>query len=86
MFKAPCKAVAREVDYRIDSLYPMAPPPCPRLYRVFEDGFVAIKYTINDFIAKGEVRTTSSPYGAPVIAVLKKTRELHIITDYSLLD
>ena len=78
MFEAPGKPVARAVDHRIDLIDPMAPPPCPRLYRMSEDELLAVKHTISDYIDKGWIRPSSSPYGAPVLVIWEKNgRALH---------
>ena len=72
MFEAPGKPVARAVDHRIDLLDPTTPPPHPRLYRMSEDKLLAVKHTISDYIDKGWIRPSSSPYGAPVLIIQKK--------------
>ena len=72
VFKAPGKPVARAVDHRIDLREPMALLPHPKLYRMLEDEIIAVKYTISDYINKGWIRLTSSPYGAPVLVIQTK--------------
>ena len=37
-------------------------------------------------MAKGWIRPSASPYGAPVIVIRKKTGELRIMIDYRLLN
>ena len=86
MFEAPGKPVARAVDHRIDLTDPMAPPPRPWLYRMSEDELLALKHTISDYIDKFWIRPSSSSYGAPVLVIQKKTRELRIVIDYHLLN
>ena len=86
VFEAPGKPIARAVDHRIDLLDPTAPPPRPRLYRMSEDELLAVKCTISDYIDKGWIRPSSSPYGAPVLVIRKKTGELRIVIDYRLLN
>ena len=84
VFEAPGKPVARAVDHRIDLLDPTAPRPCPRLYKVSEDELFAVKRTISDYINKGWIRPSYSPYGAPVLVIWKKMGELCIVIDYRL--
>ena len=86
VFEAPGKPVARAVDHRIDLLDPKAPPPCPRLYRMSEDELLAVKCTISNYVDKGWIRPSSSPHGAPVLVIRKKTGELRIVIDYRLLN
>ena len=85
MFEAPGKPVARAVDHRIDLIDPMAPPPCPWLYRMSEDELLAVKCTISGYIHKGWIIPSSSPYWVPVLVIHKKTGELCIVIDYHLL-
>ena len=66
MFEAFGKPKARAMDHRIDLIDPTAPPPCPRLYRILEDELLALKCTISDYIDKGWIRPSSSPYRALV--------------------
>ena len=86
VFEAPVKPVTRAVDHRIDLIDPMAPPPPPQLYRMSEDELLAVKYTISDYIDKGWIRPSSSPYGAPLLVIRKKMGELCIVIDYHLLN
>ena len=86
MFEALGKPVSRAVDHRIDLIDPTAPPPRPWLYGIPEDELLAIKCTISDYIDKGWIRLSSSLYGALVLLINKKMGELHIVTDYCLLN
>ena len=86
MFEAPGKPVARAVDHRIDLIDPTVPPPCPQLYRMLENELLAVKYTISDYIDQDWIKPSSSPYGAPVLVIHKKTGELCIVIDYGLLN
>ena len=51
-----------------------------------EDELLAVKRTISDYVDKGWIRPSSSPYGAPVLVIKKKTGELRIVIDYCLLN
>ena len=86
VFEPPSKPVSRPIDHRIDLIDPTAPPPRSRLYRMSEDELAAVKSTIDDYIDKGWIRPSTSPYGAPVIVIRKKTGELRIVIDYRLLN
>ena len=85
VFEAPGKPLSRAVEHRINLINPTAPLPFPRLYRWSEDEFLTVKYTISDYIDKGLIRPSSSPYGASVLVIHKKGGELHIAIDYHLL-
>ena len=74
------------MDHKIDLIDPDAPPPKPRLYRMNEEELIAVKQTIADYIDKGWIRPSTSPYGAPVIVIRKKTGELRIVIDYRMLN
>ena len=63
----------------------MVPPPRPRLYRMLENELISVKCTISDYIDKGWIRPSSSPYGAPILIIHKKIEELYIVIDYYLL-
>ena len=86
VFEKPGPPVSRSVDHRIDLLDPAALPPKPRLYRMSDDELQAVKTTIDDYLSRGWIRPSISPYGAPVIVIRKKTGELRIVIDYRLLN
>ena len=50
-----------------------------------EDKLKAIKSTIKEYLDKRWIKPSTSPYGAPVIVICKKTRELCIVIDYQTL-
>ena len=62
------------VDHKIKLLDPYASIPCPHLYHMSEDELKAGKATITDYIAKGWIHLSTSPYRAPVIVIYKKDR------------
>ena len=51
-----------------------------------EEELSAVKRTIGDYLEKGWIRPSTSPYGAPVIVIRKKTGELRIVIDYRMLN
>ena len=51
-----------------------------------EDELKAVKLTIKEYLDKGWIRPSTSPYGAPVVFIHKKTRELCIVIDYQMVN
>ena len=74
------------IDHKIELVDPSASPPHPCLYCMSEDELKAVKATIIDYLAKGWIRPSTSPYGAPVIVIYKKTGELHKVINYHMLN
>ena len=64
VLEGPGKLVARAVDHGIDFMDSMEPPSYLWLYRILEDDFFAIKYTISDCIEKLWIRPNLKIYGA----------------------
>ena len=86
VFDKPGKAVPHTVDHKIDLLDKSAVPPRPYLHGMSQDELKAIKLTIKEYLDKLWIQPSTSPYGAPVIVIHKKTRELHIVIDYQMLN
>ena len=86
VFESPGPPVSRSIDHKIDLLNPDVVPPRPRLYRISEEELAAVKKTLNEYLEKGWIRPSTSPWGAPVIIIKKKTGELRIVIDYRLLN
>ena len=61
-------------------------PPQPQLYRMSKGKLYAVKSMIADYLQKGWICPSASPYGAPVIVICKKGGALHIYIDYLLLN
>ena len=85
VFEPPGPPIACDIDHRID-LIADEQPPRPRLYRMSEEELAAVKSTITEYLAKGWIRPSASPYGAPVIVIRKKDGALCICIDYRLLN
>ena len=51
-----------------------------------EEELADVKSTIADYLQKGWIHPSASPYDAPVIVIHKKDRALHICIDYWLLN
>ena len=60
--------------------------PQPQLYRMSEEELAAVKSIIADYLQKGWIHPSASPYGAPVIVICKKDGALRICIDYQLLN
>ena len=82
VFDKPGKPISHTVDHKINLLDPSAVAPCPRFYCMSEDELKAVKLTIKEYLDKGWIQPSTSPYRAPLIVIRKKTRELHILIDY----
>ena len=85
VFEPPGPPIACDIDHRID-LIADEQPPQPQLYRMSEEELAAVKSTITEYLAKGWIRPSASPYGAPVIVIRKKDGALRICIDYRLLN
>ena len=77
--------IARDIDHHID-LIADEQPLRPRLYHMSEEELAAVKSTITESLAKGWIRPSASPDGAPVIVIRKKDGALRICIDYRLLN
>ena len=82
----PGKPVSHTADHKIDLLALSAVPPHPCLHHMSEDKLKAVKATIADYLAKGWIQISTSPYGAPVVVIHKKIGELHIVINYNMLN
>ena len=51
-----------------------------------EEELAAVKSTTANYLQKGWIRPSASPYGAPVIVIHKKDGALRICIDYQLLN
>ncbi|GBG91459.1 hypothetical protein CBR_g52414 [Chara braunii] len=52
------------------------------IYRMSEEEFEVLRAQLDDLLAKGWIRPSSSPYGAPVLFVRKKNKDLRLCIDY----
>ena len=75
----------REVDHKIE-LVPGAAPPSKAPYRMNQRELVELKKQLNELLAKGYIRQSKSPYGAPVLFVDKKGGKLRMCVDYRALN
>ncbi|GBG70282.1 hypothetical protein CBR_g6409 [Chara braunii] len=59
-----------------------AVPPRGCIYRKSEKELSVLRAQLDDLLEKGWIRPSSSPYGAPVLFVRKKNKELRLCIDY----
>ncbi|GBG72935.1 hypothetical protein CBR_g12657 [Chara braunii] len=97
VFGPPCGTVAGQVrrhlrvtyrcgaglaDLSMIILEAGAVPPKGCIYRMSEEELEVLRAQLDDFLAKGWIRPSSSPYGAPVLFVRKKNKDLQLCIDY----
>ena len=75
----------RGVDHRID-LEPGSRPPCKQTYRMSYSEMEELKKQLGEYLEKGQIRPSASPYGAPVLFVKKKDGSLRLCVDYRALN
>ncbi|GBG75967.1 hypothetical protein CBR_g21209 [Chara braunii] len=59
-----------------------AAPPRGCIYRMSEDELEVLRAQLDDLLDKGWIRPSCSPYGAPVLFVRKKNKDLQLSIDY----
>ncbi|GBG83202.1 hypothetical protein CBR_g36816 [Chara braunii] len=52
------------------------------IYRMSEEELSVLRAQLDDLLEKGWIRPSSSPYGAPVLFVRKKNKDLRLCIDY----
>ncbi len=75
----------RQVDHAIEMMPGMA-PPTKAPYRMSHEEFKELKVQLEELIAKGYIKPSKSPYGAPVFFVHKKDGTLKMCVDYRALN
>ncbi|KAJ9530390.1 hypothetical protein QJQ45_000755 [Haematococcus lacustris] len=63
-------------------LVPDSRPPVTPMYRLSKPEQEELKKQIKDYLAKGVIEPSSSPYAAPILFVQKKSGELRMCIDY----
>ena len=71
----------REIEFLID-LIPSTSPIAKRPYRMPANELAEFKEQIRELRAKGFIRPSSSPWGAPVLFIEKKDGTLRMCVDY----
>ncbi|GBG89561.1 hypothetical protein CBR_g49350 [Chara braunii] len=59
-----------------------AVPPRGCIYRMSEEELSVLRVQLDDLLEKGWIRPSSLPYGAPVLFVRKKNKDLRLCIDY----
>ncbi|GBG84261.1 hypothetical protein CBR_g38232 [Chara braunii] len=59
-----------------------AVPPRGCIYRMSKEELSVLRAQLDDLLEKGWIRPSSSPYGAPVLFVRKKNKDLRLCIDY----
>jgi hypothetical protein len=75
----------RAVDHKI-TLVPGATPPNQRYYRLSYEEQAECKRQLEDGLAKGHIRPSTSPWGSPVLFVKKKDGSYRMCIDYRALN
>ncbi|GBG60974.1 hypothetical protein CBR_g18571 [Chara braunii] len=82
IFESPTGVVPdRPISHEI-ILEAGAVPPKGCIYRMSEEEVTVLRAQLDDLLDKGWIRPSSSPYGAPVLFVRKKNKDLRLCIDY----
>ncbi|GBG82565.1 hypothetical protein CBR_g34941 [Chara braunii] len=82
IFESPTGVVpGRPISHEI-ILEAGAVPPKVCIYRMSEEELEVLRAQLDDLLAKGWIRPSSSPYGAPVLFIRKKNKDLRLCIDY----
>ncbi|GBG84373.1 hypothetical protein CBR_g38345 [Chara braunii] len=82
VFEAPTGTVPdRPIRHGI-TLKAGAVPPRGCIYRMSEEELEVLRAQLDDLLDKGWIRPSCSPYGAPVLFVWKKNKDLRLCIDY----
>ena len=75
----------REVDHKIE-VKPGTKPPLKALYRLSQKELEELKSQLDELLAKGYIRQSKSPHGAPILFVDNKNGKLRLCVDYRALN
>jgi hypothetical protein len=75
----------RRVDHAIEVM-PGVEPPAKAPYRMSHEELKELKVQFEELLAKGYIKPSKSPYGAPVLFVHKKDGTLRMCVDYRALN
>ncbi len=75
----------RQVDHVIEVM-PGVAPPAKAPYRMNHEELRELKVQLEELLAKGYIKPSKSPYGAPVLFVHKKDGTLRMCVDYRALN
>ena len=71
----------REVEFTIDLILRTEPISIPP-YRMAAAELRELKAQLEEFLSKGFIRSSISPWGAPILFMKKKDRSLRLCIDY----
>jgi hypothetical protein len=75
----------RQVDHAI-KVMPGVAPPAKAPYRMNHEELKELKVQLKELLAKGYIKPSKSPYGAPLLFVHKKDGTLRMCVDYRALN
>ncbi|GBG58674.1 hypothetical protein CBR_g75 [Chara braunii] len=82
VFEAPHGVVPDQPILHEISLEEVVVPPRGCIYPMSEEELSVLRAQLDDVLEKGMIRPSSSPYGAPVLFVRKKNKDLWLCIDY----
>ena len=85
VFEPPGMPVERAIDHKIE-LEPGATPLYHHQYRVSAAELAEVRCQLDEYLEKGWIRPSSSPYGTPIVFIRKKTGKLRMTVDYRALN
>ena len=85
VFEPPGMPAERDTVHRI-KLEPGSVPPYKRQYRVSAAELAEVRRQLDEYLEKGWIRPSCSPYGVPIVFIRKKTGELRMTVDYRALN
>ena len=85
VFEPPGMPAERDTVHQIE-LKPGSVPPYKRQYRVSAAELAEVRWQLDEYLEKGWIRPSCSPYGAPIVFIRKKTGELRMTVDYRALN
>jgi hypothetical protein len=81
----PGKPPMRDIEFKIELQLGTA-PITRSPYKMSRDEMAELKIQLKDLLDKGYIKPCSSPWGCPILFVLKKDKELRLCVDYRLLN
>ncbi|GBG60360.1 hypothetical protein CBR_g4318 [Chara braunii] len=82
VFEGPHRVVPDRLIHHEIILEDGAVPLRGCIYRMSEEELSVLRPQLDDLLEKGWIRPSSSPYGAPVLFVQKKNKDLRLCIDY----
>ncbi|KAL0040176.1 hypothetical protein WJX79_009953 [Trebouxia sp. C0005] len=76
-------------DGGVEHVIPLLPdsqPPFQRMYRLAPSELQEVQQQVTDLLAMKLIEPSTSPYGAPILFVEKKTGDLRMVVDYRALN